>query len=689
MANSAPFSSKPLAAGLRRKVGLLLMVISIFILMLAFSFSQRIVHDLSTVLGQNLAVTEAKLTREKLHRLVGRELAIAQRFGGLAVVRQWLRKEDNPEIRARFFSDAEGFRSAFADQQYFAIPNATWHYYFADSRTGPQAALRYTLNPDDPKDAWYFKTMAYPEPYSLNVNRDVSLRVTNLWINIQVRDQDDKPLGLVGTGIELDRFLKAIVAQRLAGSINFMIDEQGRIVAHPDPNRIEYGALTQEESSKTVFAMIQDAKEVPRVSQILSQARQNPGSVEMAELDTIDGPRFMAFSYIPELKWTVVSSINPSVSSLISTDFLRLALIGGVIALLVLIAGVTIGFDRIVLHPIMVLTAATRHLKSGNYDIKAYLTRTDEIGELTRAFEGMATQIRNYTADLEQQVSERTAQLEYTNAQLASTHHQLTESIRYASLIQRIILPDRQLASRLHGQYFVVWQPRDVVGGDFYIYRESPQGCMFGVIDCAGHGVPGAFMTMIAHAALEQALLEAPWDDPALVLAQADVVVRRMLPETDRLECLATSMDVGLCSVMWDSGQMFFAGAHIDVYIASESGVSCHKGDRHGLNGRRPRTFTTLRLPLEPGGTVYLATDGILDQSGGARGLPFGRQGFLSWIEAHGQEPLVTQEAALIRTLCEYKGLYPQRDDITILAFRFDSIPSICLEEIQHDNPCL
>ena len=293
----------------------------------------------------------------------------------------------------------------------------------------------------------------------------------------------------------------------------------------------------------------------------------------------------------------------------------------------------------------------------------------------------MAAQVRAHTESLERRVAERTAELESAHAELAVAHRHLTESIRYASLIQRVILPDRQLNARLHGQYFVVWQPRDVVGGDFYLYRERDEGCLFGVIDCAGHGVPGAFMTMIAHAALERATAEESWTDPAALLNRADSVARQMLPDTDRLERLATSMDIGLCSVDWKTRKVHFAGAHIDLFVAGNGQVACLKGERGGVNDRKPRIFTTRSIDFSPQATFYLASDGILDQAGGAKGLPFGRSGFTAWLKHHADQPLDDQERALLRTLNEYRGAHPQRDDITVLAFRFEAMTDQTFQE--------
>lgn len=668
------------SAGLRRKVFFLLLAISGTVLLVSFIFGQKVMHDLAKDLSRDLAVAEAQLTREKIQSLVGRELAIAQRFAGLSALENWLVKEQDDATRTRFLAEAMGFQRAFADQSYFVIHHRSRAYYYADAKS-PSARFRYTLEQGKPDDAWYFSTMNHPVAYTLNVNPDATLKVTNLWINVQIRNPGGLPLGLVGTGMQLDRFLKTMLAPRSTGGICFIVDAQGRIVAHPDPERIEYGAIDKLDTTKTLFAELRSDQDRKTAARTLDSMQGQSDSVVSMEADTKNGSRILAFAHLPELGWTVVSSVDPAAAHVLSSNFTRLALISGVVILILLTLAVNIGFDRLVLQPLLTLTESALRIAQGRYDIRLGSKRGDEIGALSRAFDTMATQVQTHTETLEQRVANRTAQLESTHAELATTHRQLTESIRYASLIQKVILPDRELRERLHGRYFVIWQPRDVVGGDFYLFRERPEGCLFGVIDCAGHGVPGAFMTMIAHAALERATLEQNWHDPGRLLDGVDRAVRGMLPDTKRLERLATSMDIGICFVEYATRRVHFAGAHIDLLVANGEEIRHVRGDRNGINVRSPRPYSCQTLDLDAKSVFYLVTDGILDQSGGERGLPFGRSGFAAWLKDHSRLSLPEQEAALTNTLNAFRGTTPQRDDITVLAFRFDSIPSCPSEE--------
>jgi serine phosphatase RsbU (regulator of sigma subunit) len=667
---------------LRHKIGLLLLAVSGTALLLAAVVGHRALRDLATDMSRELARAEAQLTREKIQALVGRELAMAQRFAGLSALGDWLINEQNTTARTRFLAEAMGFRQAFADRTYFVIHHRTLAYYYADPKS-PGARFRYTLDRSKNDDAWYFTTMEHPTDYTLNVNPDATLKETKLWINVQVRNMAGMPLGLVGTGMQLDGFLRTMLTPRSPGAMSCVVDSQGRIVAHPDPERIEYAAMAKPDATKTIFAELASDEDRQAMEQALASISESEQPIAVLETQTIHGRRMTALTGLPELGWTVISMVNPDTTSVLSSGFVRLSLAGGGVTLLLLILAVTIGFNRIVLRPLDILTESARQMAKGRYHIRLHSDRSDEIGVLSTAFDSMAEQVQTHTAELERRVAERTRQLAATNDELTTTHRRLTESIRYASLIQQVILPTRQLNSRLQGRYFVLWQPRDVVGGDFYLYRENDHGCLFGVVDCAGHGVPGAFMTMIAHAALERATLELDWHDPALLLERVDQAVRGMLPDTDRLERLATSMDIGLCFVSRHRRAVFFSGARIDLFVAGKDEVQHYQGERCGINDRKRRQFRTQTLLPDPDRVFYLVTDGILDQSGGERGLPFGRGGFTAWLHEHADQPLDVQEKALFRTLNDYRGGLAQRDDITVLAFRFETLSPASDQENQ------
>lgn len=243
------------------------------------------------------------------------------------------------------------------------------------------------------------------------------------------------------------------------------------------------------------------------------------------------------------------------------------------------------------------------------------------------------------------------------------------QSINYASLIQRAILPDRRLKALLGEHFAALWRPRDTVGGDFYLCRETDDGFVIGVVDCAGHGVPGALMTMLAHATFDQAIDETR-PDPAAILQKADLISRSMLGE-DRFDAaLASTMDAGIVHFSRAANRLTFSGARVSLFASDGNEVRKHNGGRRALADTRQGRFENIDVPLEPGWTFYLCTDGFLDQSGGAEGFGFGTGRFTQMLRDHARQPLAEQIRAFAATLDAWRGPRAQRDDVTLLAFR-------------------
>lgn len=346
------------------------------------------------------------------------------------------------------------------------------------------------------------------------------------------------------------------------------------------------------------------------------------------------------------------------------------------LSLVTAITVISIALNTQVLRPLSRLTQATQELARGNYGARILSERTDEIGLLTRNFNDMAVKVQDHTDLLEERVRERTEALTDLNGTLAERNRQLTDSINYAQLIQTSILPTRDLLGTVLAEHCVIWRPREVVSGDFYFCRESDDGIVIGVADCTGHGVPGAFMTMTASAVLNTVIERLGAADPARVLAAVDREVRAALHQGDAPMDGSfddNGLDMGLCYVCPAEGRLVFSGGRISLFTVSAEGVSELRGDRESLGYRRggdvPR-FTNREVALTPGRTFYLGTDGLTDQSGGDRGLSFGKRRLMTMLAEHWRLPLGEQQALFERSLNDYQRGRVQRDDITLIGFR-------------------
>lgn len=615
------------------------------------------------------------LTELNLQRILAplsRELALSRRLADSEVTRRWLQNEHDPQTRELFFREAEGYRRDLSGHAYFIASARSGNYYFNGPDKPYSDMPRYTIVRDNPEDSWFFATLDAPAAYNINVNPDRQLKVTRVWINVVIRDGDQR-VGLTGASLDLSSFLQAYTGSGSLGVTPIIVDANGAVQAHPDANLIEYNAVAQGGGEQAgIFRLLQQDGDRAQLKQTLAQAHAAPGSVHMASVVLQGTPQRVAVAYVPELNWYVMTAVDLRVARIFSTGWITPALLTLVLLLAALLLGFGFLVERLVLAPLRRLQQSAGAIAEGRYDVSLPAHRNDEIGDLSRAFGVMADQVRSHTAELESKVRERTRALEEANREMAVAHKKIGDSIDYASLIQRAILPDRQMTQSLGERHFVLWKPRDVVGGDFYVFRGDGQNCLIGVVDCAGHGVPGALMTMLARAAIDAAIGETGVRDPAAVLARTDAAVRAMLADAQLPRALATSIDAGLVYIDRAGARIVFAGAKIALYASDGESIRQYPGARRGLCERRPLQATAVEAPLLPGWTYYMSTDGFLDQAGGEHGFGFGNTRYADMLMQCARLPLSEQASACNAMLERYRGDNPQRDDITILAFRFD-----------------
>jgi serine phosphatase RsbU (regulator of sigma subunit) len=657
---------------LRAKSALALGASILVVLALALLIGWRALASIEETLGAAFTRNYNRYNEQRILAPVMRELALSQRFADSEVTRRWLLDEKDPQKKSLFFAEAAHYQRAFEDRSYFVISATTRHYYFNDRKSRWSGLPRYTLNPSDKNDAWFFTTMRNARHYNINVNVDSKLKVTKVWFNVIVADGARK-LGLAGTGLDLTTVLKRFIDSGEAGVTPMIWNEVGAIEAHPNRALINYDTVSAAGAQRsTVFNLLRRDADKTQLRTAMQAARGEEEKPQLLHV-VLDGRnQLLALSYVPELKWFVATAVDLKAAHVLDSRLWWPLFAGGAALLVLLLTATTLFVNCVLLRPILRLTASVRQMARGRYDVELPPAGNDELGELTRVFGAMAAQVRTHTDELENKIRERTKEILAVNEQMAIANKNIGDSIRYASLIQNAILPEREMASALGGEYFVWWKPRDVVGGDVYLFRRTERGFLVGVVDCAGHGVPGALMTMIAHGTLNVVLDALGPDDPAAVLSEADARLRATLQTSEEAARLATHMDAGLAYVDLTTATVFFAGAKTSLYWCDGEAVGELKGDRSALGGRRRVLFSNQSAPLD-GRAFYLTTDGVLDQSGGALGYSFGNERFAAMLRRHAREPFAAQRAAFERELAEYRDGLPQRDDITVLGFGLQS----------------
>ncbi len=666
-------------AGLKRQF--LLLVLGLYLLAgaAALLLFAVIADGIIRQLGEDFATQFVLRQKDRILAPIQREVALSRTLAASPLLKQWARAEADPALQAQALAELDNYRRHFVDRGYFFVVNDSGHYYHnnaADEYRGRE--LRFTVDPTLPRDRWYFATMAKVDDFALNVNYDAPLNVTKVWINTVVREGDAK-IGLGGTGLELDTFIQAVLGEDREGVVTLLLDRAGAIKAHHDRSYIDFNTVAKDSAEhSTLYRLLASPGEQVRLRERLEQL--GAGRAPVAALDlTVEGqPYLAAIAYLPDIQWFAVALVDIGhVYSL--WRFAPLALLQ-VVSLLLLAAAMTVLLNRLVLGPLSRLHRSTQAIAAGDYGQLAAVDSGNEIGDLTRAFNEMTLKMRRYTDRLEQLVEERTQALARSNQQLAETHEQVLDSIRYALLIQQAILPRPELLERVLDEYFVIWKPRDLVGGDFYFCRADERGCLLVVADCTGHGVPGAFMTMAVNAVLNHVTSALCADDPVRILQETNRQLRATLRQDDMGEGFENSLDAGVCYWAWSERQLRFAGARIDLVFQDADGVlTVIRGDSRSLGCRHPDSETGFACHLierTAGRVFYLTTDGLLDQAGGGKGYGFGHRRFQEALCADGGQSLAARRVLLEQALAAYQGGRSQRDDITVLGFRPAAKPS-------------
>jgi serine phosphatase RsbU (regulator of sigma subunit) len=269
--------------------------------------------------------------------------------------------------------------------------------------------------------------------------------------------------------------------------------------------------------------------------------------------------------------------------------------------------------------------------------------------------------------------------LEEREAALTDANRQILESIEYARKIQEGILPDVGSVKPLLGEVSVVWEPLHVVSGDYLSISPYGDEIIFFLADCTGHGVPGAFMTMVVASALERELERVDrTEDPAEILHRLDSAVRARLRQDSRADIgqQAVSDDgfeAAVCIYHPQTRELRYAGAGIPLILAGGGTVEVLKGDRVRLGYRslhRSKPLTVDKRAVGPGDRFYLMTDGAPDHIGGEPRRAFGRRRIVSRLQDTMDLSVHDQLEVLQQDLESYLGDEPRRDDLAIIAAR-------------------
>jgi tetratricopeptide (TPR) repeat protein/serine phosphatase RsbU (regulator of sigma subunit) len=269
------------------------------------------------------------------------------------------------------------------------------------------------------------------------------------------------------------------------------------------------------------------------------------------------------------------------------------------------------------------------------------------------------------------------SQLAQQNAVIEEKNKDILDSIRYAKRLQDTILPPHSLIRQHLPESFILYLPKDIVSGDFY-YFETPckdqpgAPVIIAAVDCTGHGVPGAFMSIVAHNLLSEAVTGNKISQPSLILDEVNKGLWEKVKQKQEASSTADGMDISICRLDRDANELQYAGAFSPLWIASNGVMKEVKADKItiGLKNSETRKFTNNTVQLHKGDTIYLFTDGFADQFGGEKGKKLMTKQFREILLSLQPLTMEEQKARLMNILTTWKGSHEQVDDILVIGLR-------------------
>jgi PAS domain S-box-containing protein len=250
----------------------------------------------------------------------------------------------------------------------------------------------------------------------------------------------------------------------------------------------------------------------------------------------------------------------------------------------------------------------------------------------------------------------------------------ITDSIHYARYLQEAILPSQEGITDVFAESFIYFRPKDIVSGDFFWYGSAKDVRLVAVADCTGHGVPGAFMSVVGNEMLNVAVKDPTVNSPAHTLDIVDRKVTEVFTNRRGESTAHDGMDIGLLVWHYTEGYLQYAGANRPLVVVRDGKAVKTSGDHFSIGGNYPgikkTTFTEKIVQLEPGDMLYLFSDGYADQFGGKAGKKFMIRNFMRLLEKIAMLPVAEQRSELEKTFMHWKGEVEQVDDICVIGVR-------------------
>lgn len=526
---------------------------------------------------------------------------------------KWLKGEEkNQELGELVLSNLGNIETSY-DYNYVSIAGIkTKHYYFRQNsiKSNKNFMVLSEVNPDD---KWFFQMLKSKKKITFNVNYDIALNETFLFVNTLMGNVEN-PIGITSVALNLNSITKEFKEFKVGKASNlWMIDEKG--------------IIKLSDKREDIGKKIDDFLPGHVVKQIQNQPGNEVEQVKVSQYyDSKNAIIDYAYCKLNSTDWTLFYKI-PRKESISLIDYLK---------------------RNTIITAILVLSF---------FMLLFYF--------ISRKVANPYKQAMLLNEELENKVNMRTQELRESNKKV-------NDSIEYAKRLQESILPLDEEMKRVFKDNFVIWRPRDVVGGDFFWLRQIDDVIILAVGDCTGHGVPGALMTMTVNAILHNIVTSVNKDDPSMILRELDAQLKQSLNKNSNPQSVDDGLDIAILSIN-NKSNLLYCGANMELYVKCDKGVKVFKSQSKGAGYSYVKLKDSLyneTISIEEGDTFIVTTDGFIHQNGGKKNYPFGKKRFYDILQKCEVTDLTSMKVDFENTLEEYMGNEQQRDDITVLGFK-------------------
>lgn len=535
------------------------------------------------------------------------------------------------------------------------------------------------------------KTFGWEEPY-------VDLAGDGMMITVSYPVYKGETLvGVASRDITVDQLSSSLLKNTLIydGTAAFIVDKSGKAISNSEVERQdEINEINKKDYRAILYYRTEDGLKSVKKDGIVNSKFNDMNLITEYVLKNYSKDEVsVSFSFesdknyevfaarVPVTGWYIISVIPDR--SLFEASEKSFFFIAAFVLIAIFILSGLFGFaiGRNVILPIQILNEGAKKISSGDLNVEVSIDAKNEIGNLSQTFNRMAKNIKksreeleDANLNLEKKVQIRTAELNEKNVELQNKNDTIMQSIEYAKTIQDSILPNRSQLEKYFSSYFIFWKPRDVVGGDLYWFHTiGANDYMIAVIDCTGHGVPGALMTMTANSLLNSIVSNRVKNDPGKILTVLNQEIKLTLRKSDSEYSADDGLDIGLCFISPKKKKMVYAGAKIPLYIVRNGIIESVDADKSSIGYRKTpeeAVFTNHEISIQGGEEFYMASDGYQSQIGGENQFPLGRKKFQELLFANSTKESDEQARLMIENYDRYRGTEEQIDDILVMGFK-------------------